>query len=93
MPTEPSPDYDALPAIVCALADPDPSHQVCAIHFTLDAVAAVMQGAWDTTQGTPPQRFLEAAQAAGEELDRMARAVAEAMGAAPIAGCGPTGPP
>jgi hypothetical protein len=59
---------------------PDPHSQVCAIHFTLDAVAGAMQRAWDTTRGMPAERFLQAAQAAAEELDRLALAVARAMG-------------
>jgi hypothetical protein len=80
MPADPTPGRDALPAIIRALGAPDPQHQVCAIHSTVDAVAAAMHRAWDTTQGTPPQRFLEAVQAAGRELDRLARAVAEGAG-------------
>jgi hypothetical protein len=39
------------------------------------------------------RRFLEAAQVARDELDRLTRAVAEAVEAAPIAGCGPAGLP
>ena len=76
MPADPAPDRDALPAIIRALADPNPSHQGCAVHFAVDAVAAAMHRAWETKPGTPPQRFLEAVQAAGKELDRLARAVA-----------------
>ena len=59
---------------------PDPHSQVCAIHFALDAVAGATQRAWDTTRGMPAERFLQAAQAAAEELDRLALAVARAMG-------------
>jgi len=47
MPADPTatPDHEGLPAIRHALADPDPQHQLCAIHFTVDAVAAAMHRA------------------------------------------------
>jgi hypothetical protein len=77
------PDPEVLPAIRCALAAPDPHSQVCSIHFTLDAVAGAMSRAWEATEGMPAERFLVAVQVAGEELDRLALAVAEATGPGP----------
>jgi hypothetical protein len=43
MPADPTPDPEAVSAVRRALADPDPHHQVCAIHFTGSAPEAARQ--------------------------------------------------
>jgi hypothetical protein len=97
MPADPTPDrpLDNARALVHGRHVRHALETALAAAGRKGVAALERQGRWDG-QVTPEEsarRFLEAVQAAGEELDRLALAVAEAMEATPIAGCGPAGPP
>jgi len=82
------PDPEVLAAIRLALAGRGEDQQLCAIHFAAGAVAEALKRVWESSRGTPAARFLGAAQAAAEELDRLALGVADGERAGPE-GTGP----
>jgi hypothetical protein len=60
-----------------ALAQDEPARQVCAIHFTTDALNAALIDAWEHATGSPQERFAVAMRAAEELIEGIGLALTE----------------